>query len=92
MVSRLLSKHCESDVEDNFEAKRTFHHQWYKCIYWCCHNLQVLGVIKFFKLCIRVTFVYMECGGLWIMKLQECLKSFGWCGVGAEEVYGAYPV
>ena len=22
------------------------------------------------------------------MKLQECLKSFGWCGVGAEEVHG----
>jgi len=27
----------------------------------------------------------MECGGTWIMKLQ-CLKSFGWCGVGAEKV------
>ena len=59
MVSRLLSKHCESDVEDNFEAKRTFHHQWYKCIYWCCHNLQVLGVSKFFKLRhIYCTYVY----------------------------------
>ena len=22
------------------------------------------------------------------MKLQECLKSFGWCNVGAEEVWG----
>ena len=22
------------------------------------------------------------------MKLQECFKSFGWCGVGAEEVQG----
>ena len=30
----------------------------------------------------------MECGGLCIMKLQECLKSFGWCGVGAGEVRG----
>ena len=30
----------------------------------------------------------MECGGSWIMKLWECLKSFGWCGVGAEEVPG----
>ena len=30
----------------------------------------------------------MECGGTWIMKLQECLKSIGWCGVGAEEVWG----
>ena len=30
----------------------------------------------------------MECGGSWIMKLQECLKSFGWCSVGAEEVRG----
>ena len=30
----------------------------------------------------------MECGGSWIMKLGECLKSFGWCGVGAEEVHG----
>ena len=28
----------------------------------------------------------MECGESWIMKLQKCLKSFGWCGVGAEEV------
>ena len=26
----------------------------------------------------------MECGGSWIMKLQECLKSFGWRGVGGE--------
>ena len=32
----------------------------------------------------------MECGGSWIMKLQECLKSFGWDGVGAEEVRGLY--
>ena len=30
----------------------------------------------------------MKCGGSWIMKLKECLKSFGWCGVGAEEVRG----
>ena len=30
----------------------------------------------------------MECGGTWIMKLQECLKSFRWCGVGAEEIRG----
>ena len=30
----------------------------------------------------------MECGGSWIMKLRECLKSFGWCRVGAEEVRG----
>ena len=29
----------------------------------------------------------MECGGSLIIKLQECLKSFGWCGVGAEEVH-----
>ena len=26
----------------------------------------------------------MECGGMRIMKLQECLKTFRWCGVGAE--------
>ena len=32
----------------------------------------------------------MECGGSWIMKLQECLRSFGWCGVEAEEVHGLY--
>ena len=30
----------------------------------------------------------MECGGSWMMKLQQCLKSFGWGGVGAEEVRG----
>ena len=30
----------------------------------------------------------MECGRSWIMKLQECLKSFGWGGVGTEEVRG----
>ena len=36
----------------------------------------------------------MECGGSWIVKLQECLTCryfpcpFGWCGVGAEEVRG----
>ena len=30
----------------------------------------------------------IECGGSWIMKLQECLKSFGWCDVRAEEVRG----
>ena len=22
------------------------------------------------------------------MRLQECLKSFGWCGVGAEKIWG----
>ena len=30
----------------------------------------------------------MECGGSRMMKLQECLKSFGWNGVGTEEVRG----
>ena len=30
----------------------------------------------------------MVCGGSWMMKLQDCLKSFGWDGVGAEEVRG----
>ena len=30
----------------------------------------------------------MECGGTWIMKLQECLKSFRWWDVGAKEVRG----
>ena len=30
----------------------------------------------------------MEYGGSLIIKLQEGLKSFGWCGVGAEEVHG----
>ena len=30
----------------------------------------------------------MECGRSWMMKLQECLKSFGWDGVGVEEVRG----
>ena len=30
----------------------------------------------------------MECGGTWVMKLQECLKSFGWCGDGAGEIRG----
>ena len=35
----------------------------------------------------------MECGGTWIMKLQECLKSFGWCDVALElRRYEAYPV
>ena len=29
----------------------------------------------------------MECGGTGIMNLQ-CLKSFGWCGVGSERVQG----
>ena len=30
----------------------------------------------------------MEFGRTGIMKLQECLKSFGWCVVGAEEKQG----
>ena len=30
----------------------------------------------------------MDCRGSWMMKLQECPKSFGWDGVGAEEVQG----
>ena len=30
----------------------------------------------------------IECGGSWIMKLRECLKSFGWQGVGTEEASG----
>ena len=30
----------------------------------------------------------IESGGSWIIKLRECLKSFGWQGIGMEEVNG----
>ena len=30
----------------------------------------------------------MECGGSWMMRLQERLNIFGWCGVGTEEIQG----
>ena len=32
----------------------------------------------------------MESGETYIIQLQECLKSFGWCDAVAEEVYGTY--